>query len=190
MKKSFSLIEITVTIAIMLIMSATAIVGFGQVREGENVKSDYLQFISDLKNIKLQTNLGKVINPQDAVDMQTTVQTIQVTIGNSNYLVNSIPRSFKYGSVIRKVQNDTTANNSYVIKFFPNNFSGPTPACQNYVFKSPSNSPSSNCSIFADSLSDVSIVIGKNSATSGYSVHLAGTAFFIQEIKDYGKTTI
>lgn len=180
MKKAFTMVELVVIIAVIVIFTGMAAFGMTRGREDEGLKSDYLEFYDDVKNLQMRANLGKQYN-------NSSVQIVQFTLPSaSSYIVNGVSKQFKNGSKIMKIiGGNPYETGTFIIKFYPNNYSssGITPTPIMYIYN---NSDYTKPSTWTN----VVIYIGKTGQTTGYAINLKGAGIEINSINSVGKTTI
>jgi prepilin-type N-terminal cleavage/methylation domain-containing protein len=126
LKKGFTLIEVTVVLSVIAILSTMTVFGLKKAGQGEAQKADYLKFYEDVKSLKMRANLGK----QNS-DFSSSIQILRFNIGDSSYSLNGVNVPFKNRSLFQSVvigpNTYNTKDLDVTIRFYPSNFSDELP---------------------------------------------------------------
>lgn len=194
MKRAFTLVEFGVIISIILILSTMIFSGTKSARDNDALKADYLELYENIEALKLRANLGKLVNPAAIPTIQTSLQKITFTTGETSYGINGTAKNFRNKTQFNYVRAGTAATNytgSFTLGFFPERYSGPTPpnllagvaaASNHYV-------ACTDCGNFNNDvgsrLDNVRIYLTKD-GTHGYYIQLSGTNYLINTISKGG----
>lgn len=173
-RAGYTLVELVIVLTIILILATVVIFGLSGSRSIEGTKADYLDFMENLKSLKLRANLGK----QNA---GSSIQTMQFTIGESFYTMNGQIVTFKNKSTVNSISHGTTyESGSVTLNFYPDNYfvSGTAP---------PSYGVCVNCGGLGPKVlltSDMTINVGSTSpsVTTFYPVSISGSGYKIYTI--------
>ncbi len=179
MKKSFTLIELTIVISVILILSTIIVVGMGRANQEEGLKADYLEFYDNLKNLQLRANLGKIVNPGESSNLQTSVQKIVFYINTSNYSINNeAQKSLKNQSKFR-LQSVYPNGTAVTLYLYPSSFTGPTPT-GGFIYQN-NNSLGDNVNIY---------IVKTDYGIYGYPIVLSGATYKLATINAGGRIII
>lgn len=139
---AFTLVELTVVMSVVLILSTIAVYGISQSRENDAFKSDYINFYDLMTNLKLRANIGVLAPTTSSMPSITSKQTLSFSLPASSYVINGVSTvNFTNGTRIVSVvsgelnTSKTYLSGDFVISFVPDavKYQGPVPSGNSFI---------------------------------------------------------